>query len=96
MLSAIQYVLEKVENMIHEHVKNVKFNIYGRFKNAQNIYLWVVVQFPAFYITKRVESLIVLVTDLSHLNLLGTPLLTVCDYSNKSRQYFKIMMDTPK
>ncbi len=96
VLSAIQYVMEKVENTTAEWLKNVKFNIYGRFKNAQNIYRWVVVQFPAFYITKRVESLIVLVTDLSHLNLIGTPLLTVCDYSNKSKQSFKIMMDTQK
>jgi len=96
VLSAIQFVMEKAESMTSEMLKNVKFNIYARFKNAHNIYRWVVVQFPAFYITKRVESLLVLVTDLSHLNLIGTPLLTVCDYSNKSRQYFKIMMNPLK
>lgn len=96
VLSAILYVMEKAENTSQDCFKKLKFSVYGRFMNAQNIYRWVVIQFPAFYITKRVESVLVLATDLSHLNLIGTPLLTVSDYRNKLMQSFKIMMDTRK
>lgn len=96
VLSATQYVFEQMGKMAPEKRAHVKFNIYGRFKNAQHIYRWVMVQFPAFYISDRVECQITLITDLSHLNLVGLPLLTVLDSSNTTHQFFKIMMETNK
>jgi len=92
ILSAIQIAFETIEKS--ENREFLKFNIYGRFMNAEKEYRWVLIQFPAFYITTRVESAIILITDLSHLGNIKSPLLTISDYSNKSYHYFNVLMDT--
>jgi DNA-binding CsgD family transcriptional regulator len=92
VLSAIQITFETIEKS--KNKESLKFNIYGRFMNAAKEYRWVLIQFPAFYMTTRVECSVVLVTDLSHLGNIKSPLLTISDYSNKSYHYFNIIMDT--
>ena len=92
ILSAIQIAFETIEKS--EKREFLKFNIYGRFMNAAKQYRWVLIQFPAFYITERVESALILITDLSHLRDIKSPLLTISDYSNKSYHYFSVLMDT--
>lgn len=92
ILSAIQIAFETIEKS--KNRASLKFNIYGRFMNAEKQYRWVLIQFPAFYITERVESAVILITDLSHLGNIKSPLLTISDYSNKSYHYFNVIMDT--
>lgn len=92
ILSAIQIAFETIEKSANREF--LKFNIYGRFMNAEHQYRWVLIQFPAFYITERVESALILITDLSHLGNIKSPLLTISDYSNKSYHYFNVLMET--
>ena len=54
------------------------------------------IQIPAFYITARVETALILVTDLSHLGNITSPLLTISNYSNKSYHYFNVAIGTRK
>ena len=96
VLSAIQIAMETIEITPSEKLQHLKFNIYGRFLDAHHHYRWALIQFPAFYVTERVDSVIVLVTDLSHLDMINAPLLTISDFSNKSFQYFKVLIDTRK
>ncbi|MEO7976613.1 LuxR C-terminal-related transcriptional regulator [Flavobacterium sp.] len=91
VLSAIQIAFETIEKS--ENREFMKFNIYGRFMNGEKQYRWVLIQFPAFYITERVESALILITDLSHLGNIKSPLLTISDYRNKSYHYFSVIMD---
>lgn len=92
ILSAIQIAFETIEKSANREF--LKFNIYGRFMNVQRIYRWVLIQIPAFYIKERVETALILVTDISHLGDIKYPLLTISDYSNKSYHYFNVIMDT--
>jgi len=94
VLAAIQIVFETIEKS--EKREFLKFNIYGRFMNAAKQYRWVLIQFPAFYITERVESTLIVITDLTHLGNITSPLLTISDYSDKSYHYFNVLMDTRK
>ena len=91
VLSAIQIAFETIEKS--QNREFLKFNIYGRFMNAEKQYRCVLIQFPAFYVTERVESALILITDLSHLGNIKSPLLTISDYSNKSYHYFNVMME---
>ena len=73
----------------------MRSNIYCRMMNAQNIYRWVLMQFPERLYSKeeKVISCLVMMTDLSHLTNNFKRMMTVLDTSNNETQFFAALVD---
>jgi DNA-binding CsgD family transcriptional regulator len=96
VLSAIEMAMRISENRFLGKSKVPKFNIYCRMINAQNLFVWRLIQFPAIYFNEagQAEAVFVLVTDLSHLAQITSPMMTMIDESNQENQYFSVSVAT--
>jgi DNA-binding CsgD family transcriptional regulator len=92
VLSSIQIAIEMAQKFNSKERDRIKINIYGRLLNAKKEYRWTLIQFPSFLLdsNNKVISGIVMVTDMSHLNFINSPLMTIIDFGNNQKQYFKI------
>ncbi len=68
----------------------IKTNLYARMKNAKNEYSWVLIQFPARYYNSdgTLMSVLILVTDLSHLKNIFTCSMTLVDHFANEVNYY--------
>jgi DNA-binding CsgD family transcriptional regulator len=96
VLSSIQKAMEIFEAMPIERRKNVGLNIYGRMLNAHKKYSWRLIQFPALYFnhSHRVESALLMFTDLSHLGNIAKPMMTIIDSNESGNQFYIVHEDT--
>jgi DNA-binding CsgD family transcriptional regulator len=96
ILSAIFIAIETAEKTPINN--KLRINIYGRMLNQNHEYKWRLIQFPAFYIGEsgRVESGLILITDISHLNFQNQPLMTIIDSSDSENQFFKVNVESKK
>ena len=96
VLSAVFIAIEAAERAFENNTDiKIRVNIYGRMLDANNEYKWRLIQFPKFYIgqAKRVESGLILITDISHLKYNIQPMMTIIDGTNKENTYFKINLE---
>jgi DNA-binding CsgD family transcriptional regulator len=98
LLSAIQIAMENATQFQIMGRKQAKFNLYARFLDAQGKYSWKLIQFPSLYFNEenQVESLLVMVTDLSHLGQVHQPMMTIIDNENQENQYFNVIIGNKK
>ena len=78
-----------------EKANKLQSNIYCRMLNAQNVYRWVLMQFPErmYNDEQKIISCLVLMTDLSHLQNGFKRMMTVLDTSNNETQFFAALVD---
>jgi DNA-binding CsgD family transcriptional regulator len=96
VLSSIQKAMEVFERMPKEKQKNIGLNIYGRIQNSQNNFVWRLIQFPGLYFNDeyRVESALLMITDLSHIGQISQTMMTIVDNSNDICQFYVIPKDS--
>jgi DNA-binding CsgD family transcriptional regulator len=96
VLSATAMAAGIQENLPVESRGSIRINIYGRMLDANRNYRWTLIQYPGSFFNEegKIESTLSLMTDLSHFNLIETPMMTVIDNSNTQHQYFKVTIDT--
>lgn len=93
VLSALQLAIEKIIQLPAERQSNVRVNVYARMLNAAREYRWVLIQIPGLYINKEKSTTcgLVMVTDLSHFNFNGRPIMmTLTDKVNNKNEYYHI------
>lgn len=95
VLSAFILALELAEKSPSEKNKNCRVNIYGRMLDCNGDHKWRLIQFLDYYLDENsvVESSLILITDISHLNINHKPMVTYFDGNNIENQYFKISED---
>lgn len=76
----------------------IRLNIYCRMLNAENIFRWVLLQFPKNYYDQsgKVCSTLILTTDLTHLNLELKCTMTVIDPSENEFKFYSTSADVKK
>ncbi len=92
VLAALEQMKITIENFSAQELSSNKIFIYCRFLNAKRSYRWTVFQFPAFLFTESREALsaLILISDISHLNILNAPLMTVILNNKNVKNYYKI------
>lgn len=95
VLSALQQVKVIIESITEKQIAETKFFIYCRFGDASGNYRSTVFQFPSFLFAEngRALSAFILISDISHLNMLNTPLMTVINSNKQLQQFYKV--DSP-
>jgi DNA-binding CsgD family transcriptional regulator len=98
VLSAIQMAMETSTDFKNAGREQPKFNIYGRMLDANKNYRLMLVQFPClcYGSDNQIDSALVLITDLSHLNISFNQMMTVIDNTNTDNQYFKVIVERKK
>lgn len=93
VLSSIQIAIDTAQKLNQKEREQIKINIYGRLLNAKNEFRWTLIQFPSFLLNSdnQVISGFIMVTDMSHLNFANSPVMTIIDFGNKQKQYFKVV-----
>ena len=93
VLSSIQIAIETAQRLSKKERYLIRINIYGRLLNAKNVHRWTLIQIPSFYVNadNQVISGILMVTDMSHLNFVNSPMMTIIHFGNKQKQYFKVV-----
>ena len=74
--------------------KNISsVNVYGRMLDANQKYKWRLIQFPRYYFNKNgtVESSLIVITDISHLEKNLKPMVTYFDKLSQEDQCFKTL-----
>ncbi len=91
VLAALEQMKITIENFSAQELSANKIFIYCRFLNAKQSYRWTVFQFPAFLFTESGEALsaLILISDISHLNILNGPLMTVIVNNKNVKNYYK-------
>lgn len=91
-LSAIEMAMRNSEVRFQQYGTAPKFNIYCKMINANGIFVWRLIQFPAIYFNDvgQAEAVLVMVTDLSHLSHISSPMMTMIDKANGENQYFSV------
>jgi DNA-binding CsgD family transcriptional regulator len=98
VLSSMQMAMEVFMAMPKEKQKSIGLNIYGRMLNAKNLFVWKLIQFPGLYFNEenRIESVLLMITDISHLGMVPSTMMTVIDNSNQQCQFFSISPESKK
>jgi DNA-binding CsgD family transcriptional regulator len=93
VLSSVQLAMQILEKIPKENQDFISLNIYGRILSAQNNYCWSLIQFPGLYFNEfnQIESALVMVTDISHLNFEPKNIMTILDHSNNACEYYSIV-----
>jgi DNA-binding CsgD family transcriptional regulator len=96
VLSSIQKAMEIFEGMPLKQRNNIGLNIYGRLFDANKNYVWRLIQFPGLYFNdeNRVESAMLMISDLSHIGQISQPMMTVIDNTNDICQFYLIPQNT--
>lgn len=89
-MSAIAMSAKLNETPPVEKSRHLISSIYCRMINAQQVYRWVLIQFPNRLYNEdgKVISTLILTVDLSHLSAGFTKMMTVFDPSSNENQYF--------
>lgn len=93
-LGGVGFMIKYLEKLPEAERKNYRFNIYSRIKNKQHEYRWMVVQFPKIIYNpqgKAFSSLIV-VSDLSHFEIINKPIMSLIDTSNAKKPFYKAII----
>ncbi len=95
VLSSIQKAMEIFEGMPGKQRNNIGLNIYGRLLDANKNYIWRLIQFPGLYFNdeNRVESAMLIISNLSHIGQIDQTMMTIIDNSNNVCQFFVIPKD---
>jgi DNA-binding CsgD family transcriptional regulator len=98
ILSAIQIAMQTSSTFRTEGREQPKFNIYGRMIDAHKNYRLMLIQFPNLHygLDNQIDSALVLITDLSHLNISFNQMMTIIDNSSTKNQYFKVVVESKK
>jgi DNA-binding CsgD family transcriptional regulator len=92
VLSSVQLAMQTFEKLPKENQDFVSLNIYGRMLSTQNHYQWSLIQFPGLYFNEfnQVESALVMVTNIAHLNFEPKNVMTILNQSNNVCEYYSI------
>lgn len=92
VLAAMQQIVVIIDSYSKKMLEETKFFIYCRFVNATGKYQWKAMQLPSFLIAEngKAISAFVLISDISHLNVLNMPLMTVIANNQQMQQFYKI------
>jgi DNA-binding CsgD family transcriptional regulator len=92
VLSSLQIAIETAQSLNPKDRNLIRINIYGRLLNAKSVYRWTLFQVPAFFFNQQnlVISGLIMITDMSRLNYVNSPMMTIIHFGNKRKQYFKI------
>lgn len=94
-LGSVGYMIKYLESFPNKERKNYRFNIYARIKDKNQDYRWMVIQFPRIVYNeegKAMSSLIVL-SDLSHFNIVNQPIMSLIDTSNNRKPFYKAQFE---
>lgn len=77
---------------LHSTNINLNINMYLRMLNAEKEYRWVLIQYPVTYLNeeREVVSGLVIITDISHLNIHPKAMMTVMDKIKNSNQFYTL------
>lgn len=98
VMAAIAMAVQLNETPPIEQSMHLQSSIYCRMKDANNNYRWVVIQFPQrlYNDEGKIISVLVLTTDLSHLPINFSKMMTVLDANNKKNHYFLAHVEEQK
>lgn len=94
-LGGVKFMLDYLERINPSERKNYRFNIYARIKNNNNVYRWMVIQFPKIIYNhegKGLSSLIV-VSDLSSFNIVNQPVMSLIDTTNVRKPFQRAFVE---
>lgn len=93
--SSLAVSREIQETLDLEKAKNVKINIYLRMLDSHKTYRWVLMQFPEIMFNNegKVISTLILTTDLSHLKVHFSRMMSLIDASNNENILFATKVD---
>ncbi len=96
--AGINYAMKYPQTYELAIMEKVKFNIYTRMINPSGHYKMALMQFPMQYFNanNENESSLVVTTDISHLPIQETAIMTVIDNLEKEPKYFKMEKDSEK
>lgn len=92
VLSSIQKAMEIFEGMAIYKRNTIGLNIYGRVMNSKKEFVWRLIQFPGLYFNdeNRVESAMLMISDISHIGTINQTMMTIIDNSNADCQFYLI------
>lgn len=92
VLSSIQKAMEIFEGMAIKKRDSFGLNIYGRIMNCKKEFVWRLIQFPGllFNDENRVESALLMISDISHIGPINQTMMTIIDNSNADCQFYVI------
>lgn len=92
VLSSIQKAMEVFEGLPINKRNSIGLNIYGRLLDAKKNYVWRLIQFPCLYFNEenRVESAMLMISDLSHIGQISQTMMTIIDNRNGLCQFYMI------
>jgi DNA-binding CsgD family transcriptional regulator len=81
-----------------DKAENVRINIYLRMLDTKNVFRWVLMQFPKRLYNEdgKILSTLILTTDLSHLKVNFTRMMTMIDATNDETILFATKIDNDK
>lgn len=94
-LGGVEFMLKYLEKIVSSERQHYRFNIYVRIKNKNHKYRWMVIQFPRIIYNnegKGLSSLIV-VSDLSHFNIVNQPVMSLIDTTNIRKPFHKAFIE---
>ena len=91
LMAAFAFAVKMRLGMDEIRRKNIRINFYARMLDTNRNYRWILLNAPKVYINgmNEIEASLTVVYDLSHLNIINFPLLTVINHSNRKIQYYK-------
>ena len=94
-LGGVGFMLTYLKNLDSAARENHRFNIYVRIKNTQNVYRWMVIQFPRIIYNADGDGLssLIVVTDLSHFDIVNHPVMSLIDATNVRKPFQKAMVE---
>jgi DNA-binding CsgD family transcriptional regulator len=92
---AVGILLDITEQLPFDKKTDYRFNIYCRMYNKKKVLRWVMVQFPRIIFNEKGQGLssLIVVTDLSHFEIVNKPLMTVIDTSNVQHPYYRAVLE---
>jgi DNA-binding CsgD family transcriptional regulator len=98
VLSSIQKAMEIFEGMPAKQRSKIGLNIYGRLLDTKKNFVWRLIQFPGLYFNEenRVESALLMISDLSHIGQISKTMMTIIDNNIDICQFYVIPKDGNK
>lgn len=82
-----------IDAQLHPENTNAKVCIYARFLNAQHEYQWMLAQILKYYYDEEgiCQAALMTYTDISHLPINMSPIMTIMTNRENEKQYFKVI-----
>lgn len=94
-LGGVGFMLNYLKKTPSTERANHRFNIYARIKNTNHEYRWMVIQFPRIIYNQDGDGLssLIVVTDLSHFDIVNQPVMSLIDTSNVRKPFNKAFVE---